>query len=40
MIGYDEGTSLGYDDARVIGPILGNVDGITIGLDVETELVS
>ena len=40
MLGFDEGIKLGLSDGKVIGTILGNVDGIKIGLDVETNLGS
>ena len=33
------GESLGYTDGKVLGNILGNSDIITLGIDVETELV-
>ena len=32
--------SLGYTYGKAIGTILGNVDGITLGIDVETDLGS
>ena len=37
-IGSDECTKLGLSDDKVLGTILGNVDGITLGLDAETKL--
>ena len=40
MLGYDEGIKIGSTDGKFIGTILGNVDGITLFLDNETELGS
>ena len=40
VLGYDEGVKVGLFYGEVIGNILGNVDGITLRLDVGTELVS
>ena len=41
-VGYDEGIKLGLSDSdgEVLGTIPVNVDGITLGLDVVTELGS
>ena len=38
MFGSDEGIKLVLSNGKCFGVILGNVDGITIGLDVGTEL--
>ena len=38
MLGSDEDIKLGLSDGKVIGTILGNVDGITLGIDVRTEM--
>ena len=38
MLGSDEGIKLGYTDGKVFGTILGNVDIITLGIDIGTEL--
>ena len=38
MIGSDEGIKLESTDVKVIGYVLVNLDGITIGLDVGPEL--
>ena len=38
MIVFDEGTTLISTDGKVLDTILGIVDGITLGLDVGTEL--
>ena len=40
IIGYDEGIKLGFSCGKVLGAILVNIDGITIELDVGTELGS
>ena len=40
MLGSDEGIKLGYTDSEVIDTILVDVDGITLGIDVVTELSS
>ena len=40
MLGFDEGIKMGLSDVKAIGAILGDVYGITIGIDVGTELVS
>ena len=40
MLVYDEFITLGMSDGKVIGTILGYVDGTTPGLDVVTELGS
>ena len=40
MIGSDKGIKRVSTDGKVIGIILGNVHGITLGLDVRTELSS
>ena len=40
MLGSDEGIKLGISDSEVLGTILLNVDEITLGHDVGTELVS
>ena len=34
VIGSDEGIKLGLFDSEVIGTIIGNIDGITLGIDV------
>ena len=39
VIGSDECIKLGSTDGKFLGTILGNVDGIILGLDVGTELV-
>ena len=39
MLGSDEGIKLGFTYGKVVGTILGNVDRITLGLDIGTELV-
>ena len=36
MIVADEGIKLGISDGKVIGTIIGDVDGIILGLHVET----
>ena len=38
VLGSDEGIKLEYTDVKVFGNILGNVDIITLGLDIGTEL--
>ena len=38
VIGYDQGIQLGFIDGKLLGTIFGDVDGITHGLDVGTEL--
>ena len=38
VIGSDEGTKLVSADGKVLGTIIGNVDGIKLGIDVGTEL--
>ena len=38
MIGSDEWIKLRFFDVKVLGTILGNVDGIVLGLDFGTEL--
>ena len=40
VLGSDEVIKLGSTDGKCIGNILGNLDGITLGIHVETELVS
>ena len=40
LFGSDEGINMGSADVKVIGTILVNVDGITLGIDVVNELVS
>ena len=40
MLGSNEQIKLGYTDGIVLGAILGNVDGITVGRDVETGMGS
>ena len=40
MIGSDKGIKLGLSDGKVIGTIIGNVDVITLGIDVGTDLGS
>ena len=40
MIGSDEGIRIGSTDVKVIGAIHGNLDGIILGLDVGTEMVT
>ena len=37
---YDEDIKLGHTNGNVFGTILINVDGIIIGIDVGTEMVS
>ena len=32
----EEGIKLGYTDGKVLGTIIGNADGIILGLDVGT----
>ena len=39
-LGSYEGIQLGSTDGKVLGPILGNVDRITLGLDIGTGMVS
>ena len=34
--GSYEGIKLGFNDGKVLGTILGNVDGIILGIDVGT----
>ena len=38
MLGSDEGIKLIFNDVKVLGTILINVDGITLGIDVGIEL--
>ena len=38
MIGSDESIKLGSTDSKVLGNILGNVDGITHRIDVGTDI--
>ena len=38
MLGSDEGIKLGSTYGKVLDTILGNVDGITLGLDIGTKL--
>ena len=38
MLSYDEGIIIGPTDGEVIDTILGNVDGITLGLNIGTDL--
>ena len=38
MIGSDEGIKLELSDGKVIGTILVNIDGITLGIDFGTRL--
>ena len=38
MIGFDEGIKLGSTDGKVNGTILRNVDRISLGLDIGTNL--
>ena len=38
VLGYDEVIKLGYTDGKLIGPILRNVNGITLGLDFGTDM--
>ena len=38
MIGSNEGIKLGLSDGKVIGTVLENLDRITIGIDVGTDL--
>ena len=38
VLSYDEGIIIGPTDGEVIDTILGNVDGITLGLNIGTEL--
>ena len=40
MLGSNEGIKLVLSDGKVIGIVLWNVDGITLGIDVGTELNS
>ena len=40
FLGYDEGIKLGSTYGKVFVPILGNVDRITLGIDVGTNLNS
>ena len=40
MLGFDEGIKLRSIDGSVLRTVLGNVDGITLGLDVGTNIVS
>ena len=40
MLGSDEGIKMGFFDGEVLVNIIGNVDGITLGIDVRTDLVS
>ena len=40
MIGSDEFIKLRYTDVKLIGSIFENVDGITLGLDVGTDIGS
>ena len=38
VLGYDEGIKMGSTDDKFFGNILGNVDIITLGLYIGTEL--
>ena len=38
VIFFDEDIILGYTDGEVLGTVIGIVDEITLGLDVETDL--
>ena len=40
LISSDEGINLEYTDDKMLGNILGNVHGITLAIDIGTELVS
>ena len=40
MLGSDEGIKMGLFDVKVLGIILVNVDGITLGVDAGTEMGS
>ena len=40
LFGSDEGITLGLSDGKVIDTIIRYVDGITLGLDIGTELGS
>ena len=40
VLGSDEGIKMGSTDNKVLGPILGNVDVITLGIDVRTAMGS
>ena len=40
VIGSDEGIKMGYNDGKVFGTILVNLDIITLGLDIGTDLGS
>ena len=40
VLRYDEGFKLGLFDGKGLGIIPGNVDGITLGIDVGAEIVS
>ena len=38
MIGYDEDIKLGSTDGKLLCTILGNVDGIALGIDVVIDM--
>ena len=40
LFGSSEGIKVGSTDVKLIGTIIKNVDGITLGIDVGTDLVS
>ena len=40
MFGFDEGIKLGSNDDEVLGTVFGDVDGITPGIEDETDLGS
>ena len=40
MLGYDEVIKLGYTGGKILGAILEDLDVITLGIDVGTELGS
>ena len=40
LLGFDEGIQVWLYDGKVIGTILGNLDGITHGIDVGTYMGS
>ena len=40
MTGFDERIKLGLFNGKLIGTILGNIDRVTFGIDVGTELGS
>ena len=40
MLGTDEGIKLVFPGGKVLGTILRNIEGITLGVDVGTKLIS